>query len=391
MSSKSNTLSRTTPRSPSLKPKIYQDKFDDKFCTTFFKNHPDYLDLRSPKEKLKCLNEILETEDLEPGERFVVLSQMVVLQDFIHGGKSVENLRAEAELGFFYNENLSPVQALKHLDKAHSLEKKNQIEVEESIKIAVEIAKAHLLLRKSGKDHLKQANSILKPYFYTEISDIQLRFDRDLARSRILAAQRKYDLALESYEDARLTLREIYDDNDSQPEAELYLEMAQMLEKARIIPDHREKAAECYMKAHQIYMNIGNEEEADKIDLHKLPEDYRIEVMKRKGIYKDYLNDYDVQYSTDTNTEYESDTIYDIEYETDFEYEVEIENIEPNSEFDLDKASLNSGKNSQNGNTDNNNETENQNDAQSQNGEANQENASQNGETNQQNEGQNEN
>ena len=167
MSRKSNTLSHSTQRSPSLKPKIYQDKFDDKFCNIFFKKHPDYLDLRTPKEKIEWLQDMLANEDLEPGERFVVLSQITILQNLQHGGKTVESLRAEAELGFFYNENSSPVQALKHLDKAHELEKKNKIEIEESIKIAVEIAKAHLMLRGKGKGHLQQAKTILQRYYYT--------------------------------------------------------------------------------------------------------------------------------------------------------------------------------------------------------------------------------
>lgn len=388
MSKKSNTLSRSTQKLPSLKPKIYQDKFDDKFCTIFFKNHPDYLDLRTPTEKLKCLQDMLESEDLEPGERFVVLSQIAILQNLLHGGKTVESLRAEAELGFFYNENFSPVQALKHLNKAHSLEKTNQIEIEESIKIAVEIAKAHMYLRGKEKGHLQQADKILKRYFYTSIDDLQLRFDRNLVRSRILAAQKNYEQALESYEDARLVLREIYDDNDSQPEAELYVEMAKMLEHARTIPEHIEKSEDYYMKAHKMFLNIGNQEDADKIDLDKLPYDYKIEVMKSKGIYnEDEKAEYDIEYSTHTSTEYETDTVYDIEYEVDFEYEVEVENVGSSAEINLDKAE----NKSQNADDKNENPAENENKSQNEEDANENENKNQNEEEANENENQSQN
>ena len=128
---------------PSEKPEPY--------CVVYFRNNPDAVDIRPPADKLQDLYDKLD-EDLEPSLKFTTLIQIKSAQYMLHGENSVEALRAHAQLGFFYNENLRPQSALRHLEKAHMLERTNTIEPEETIEIAVETAQAHISLKNESKD-----------------------------------------------------------------------------------------------------------------------------------------------------------------------------------------------------------------------------------------------
>lgn len=278
MSRKSNSSARLN-NSEFLFPEIYINSGDNFFCVSYFKSNPDKLDLRNPSEKLKECQDRLQSEDLSPQEKFAILSQINSIQKMVHSENSVEFLRSEAELGYFYNENTNPQAAIRHLEKAHSLEKQFKIDQEESINIASETALAHLFLRKKSSDHLSKAHEALKSYYNTKIQNPMIRFKRDLSRSRIFSARKKYTDAVPSYEETISSLQEVNENQHSAAEAQLYLELAKVIETgSKLIPDSKEKASECYMNAHKAYMAIGDKESADKIDPNKLPQHYKDEL-----------------------------------------------------------------------------------------------------------------
>lgn len=278
MSRKSNS-SLKVDNSNFLFPEIYISSGDNLFCVSYFQSNPDKLDLRNPSEKLKECQDRLQSEELTQQERFAILSQMNSIQKMLHTESSVEFLRSEAELGYFYNENMNPQSAIRHLEKAHSLEKAFKIDQEESINIAAETALAHLLLKKKGSDHISKADEALKPYYKTNIPNSMIRFKRDLSRSRIFSAQKRYRDAVQSFEQTILSLQEVNENQHSYAEAQLYIEMARTIEiGSKSIPDAKEKASECYMNAHKIFLEIGDRESANKIDPNKLPQHYREEL-----------------------------------------------------------------------------------------------------------------
>ena len=268
-----------------LFPEIYINSGDKLFCVSYFQSNPDKLDLRSPHEKLKECEDHLQSGELTPQDKFATLSQINSIQKILHGENSVEFLFSEADIGFFYNENMNPQSAIRHLEKAHSLEKTFKIDQEESINIAAETALAHLTLRKNGGDHLSKAQEVLKPYYNSKISNSLIRFKRDLSRSRILSAKKKYAESAESYEQTILSLQEVNENQHSAAEAHLYIEMAMTIELgSKSIPNAQEKSSECYMNAHKVFLEIGDRESANKIDPMKLPKEYREEIEKSLDI-----------------------------------------------------------------------------------------------------------
>ena len=247
---------------PSEKPEPY--------CVVYFRNNPDAVDIRPPADKLQDLYDKLD-EDLEPSLKFTTLIQIKSAQYMLHGENSVEALRAHAQLGFFYNENLRPQSALRHLEKAHMLERTNTIEPEETIEIAVETAQAHISLKNESKKntttrHVMQAEETLRPYYDTEIEDLHLRYKRNLVKARIFSAKKKYDEALQLYEIALETLQEENDGEETPDEAKLFVEMAETAELQNL----RRKAGGYYKRAYDIFQNLGMEESAKNIE-DKLP------------------------------------------------------------------------------------------------------------------------
>lgn len=259
---------------PSEKPEPY--------CVVYFRNNPDAVDIRPPTEKLEELKNKLD-DDLEPSVKFTTLIQIKSAEYMLHGENSAEALRAHAKLGFFYNENLRPQSALRHLEKAHMLERTNTIEPEESIEIAVETAQAHISLKNESKKntttrHVAQAEECLRPYYDTEIEDLHLRYKRDLVKARIFAAKKKYNEALELYETALQTLQEEYDNEETPEEAKLYVEMAE----TAALQNLRKQSGQYYKKAYEIFRSLDMEESAKNIE-DKLPDETEFEEDEEDG------------------------------------------------------------------------------------------------------------
>ena len=240
------------------------------YCVSYFKSNPDSMDLRPPQEKLDDLFSQLN-EDLEPSQRFVVLSQIKTTQYILHGDDSVESLRAHAELGFFYNMNNRPQSALRHLELAHKLERTNHIEHDESVRIAVESAEAHIAL-KNEKKHVSMAEDCIRPHREDAVEDTRLRYKRDLVVARIFAAKKKYDEALTQYEVAAATLRECNENEKTVEEARLYVEMAETAKRKKL----NRRAGLYYKKAYDVYVELGMEDQAKEIE-PMLPDEFEEE------------------------------------------------------------------------------------------------------------------
>lgn len=262
-----------------LFPEIYISSSSNLFRLTNFKGNKGDIDLRDQNEKLMDLQEQLLSEDLTINDKFTILSQINSIMKVLHTEYSIQYLRSEAELGFFFNENLDIRSALRHLEKAHSLGKRIKMDQDELINIAAEIALAHLYLKREGVTHINQAQKALKPYYNTSISDSLIRFKRDLSKSRILSIQKKYDASIQSYQSAITSLQETNEHQSSEIEGQLFLEVANNIDEAsKSLPRFKGMAKRCYMRAHEIFIKIGDKESADAINPNKLPASYRFEL-----------------------------------------------------------------------------------------------------------------
>lgn len=269
----SHRLSR--PQQRYLTPKTQIDK-NETYAVAYFKNNPDaVVDTRPPEEKLEELDVRLSEYDLESHDKFTYLIHQKSLNYIVYGENSVESLRSHSALGAFYNENHRPLSALRHLQKALSLQQTNTVTKNEMIKINVEIADAHLALRNDNRQeslkHIQQATDALKDISKVPIEeDPQLRYRRDLAKARILSARGKYDQALEQYEVACKSLEEANGDEPTNVTAKLYVEMGQIAEEAK----NAQKAGEYYAEAYQTFIDLGMEESAAVIQ-PKVPQEHQ--------------------------------------------------------------------------------------------------------------------
>lgn len=277
-----DTASRRSTRAGDTMRNSTADK-KEPYCVSYFRENPDSMDMRTPSEKLQEIQDKMESEDLEPAEKFKLLSQIKTIQYMLHGENSSEMLKAYAQLGFFYNDNDRPQSAIRNLDKAHNLERTNSIEKNDSITIAVETARAHLKMAATqGTKHIMQADDALSPYYEIEIDQPELLYKRNLFRSRIFAGKKKYEEALKSYEDAVTVNREINNNEETKEEAQLFIEMGQTAEllKKKLDGKSQEKtqeekdkisqtkklAIQYYQKAYDIFMNLEFEEYAKEIE-----------------------------------------------------------------------------------------------------------------------------
>lgn len=302
--------------------KLSSEKNKDPYCVSYFKNNPGSMDMRTPSEKLQELNDRLDAEmrgdiNLVPSEKFKTLTQIKSITFMINGESSSEMVKAYANLGYFYNDNNRPQSAVRNFEKAHNLERTNPVDKEISINIAVETAKAQLSIKTNhGAVSSKQvtlADEALSPYYDTEIEKVQLRHKRDLIRSRIFAAQKKYDEAIRSYELSVKSLKEMNDNYETEAEANIFIEMAQVAEKkhkkllsshsktqtqqtqnqeqeqtqtqtqtqlndqsesSEEIPPISREAGLFYKRAYDIFTKLGMEEEAKNIEPLLLSDEY---------------------------------------------------------------------------------------------------------------------
>jgi hypothetical protein len=265
---------RVPQASPSLSPhrasrggasKTIQDP-SESYAVGYFKANPDaVLDTRPPEEKLEDLEARLTDAELETSEKFTALIHQKSLNYIVYGENSIEALRSHLALGQFYNENHRPVSALRHLQKVAQLKQTNPLDRPTDIAIAVETADAHLALRNENRaesqKHVNQASDALRTFTDDEIDDAFLRYRRDLAKARILAARGRYGNAMEQYLIAMDSLSDANSGDPTSVTAKLFREIAENAETAKLT----DQAGEYYRKAWQTFTDLGMEESAATI------------------------------------------------------------------------------------------------------------------------------
>ena len=256
--------------------KAVKDESHESFVLTYYQQKPEEMDTRSPDEKLSEIRESLQNDDLPQEERHRLLSQQKQLCYFAHGEDSPEMMRCEKDLGLYYNRNHRPASAVRHLTAARNLEQKNNVEPEERMEIAVEIAEACLALRDVNKrqETMKKmtlANDALQPVMDTEVENLQLMYRRDLAQARITTTRGRFEQALEQYNKALEGLEKIHG-HDHAEVANLYVEMADVAEA----DENEELAGKHYKSAYDIYVKLDMTEEANTIE-PKIPVEQKVE------------------------------------------------------------------------------------------------------------------
>lgn len=235
------------------------------FIDKYYSENPDAIDMRSPEEKLKEIDEKLQDENLEPHDRFLLLAQQKQLYNLQYGEDSPELMQNEIQLGIYYNEIGRPKSAIRHLTKAHQLEEVNEITEQDSTIIAVEQAEAYLTIYKKSKKqedirNLNRASGFLKQVAEYELEDKRLAFRRDLAVARLSAERGKNSEAIEQYEKAIALCSEVNGENSVET-ANIYCEMGQNADFA----EEKEKSHDYYKKAYQIYNSLNMKAEAEEL------------------------------------------------------------------------------------------------------------------------------
>ena len=250
--------------------KAVQNERHESFVLNYYNKNPQEMDTRAPDEKLKDVQERLNDDDIEREERKRLLAQQRQLCYFAHGEDSSEMVSCERQLGMYYNRNKRPASAVRHLQKAQELQQTNQVDPEEGMEIAVEMAEAHLAMRDANKrqetlKHMAQANKALKPVMGVEVENLRLMYRRDLAQARVTTTRGRFEKALEQYETAAESLQRC-SGSDNAEMANLYVEMADVAEA----DENEERAGQYYQMAYNKYVNLGMDEEAKAIE-PKLP------------------------------------------------------------------------------------------------------------------------
>lgn len=240
----------------------------DTYANSFFKAHPDEVDLRPPTEKLEELNNQFE-ENLEPAEKFNLLMKQKSLRYMVYGDNSKEAMDSHLALGIFYHEQNRPDSAIRHLEKAKELSESGDFEIDEETKltIAIELCESHLSIRSANKrtdnSHINAAYKKLQPFLNEDIENDHLRMRRDLAKGRIYAAKGRYQQSIEAYEASTQLMNQ-----NSEKTAQVYTEMADV----HLNNENEKEAQKCYKKAYEIYKNLGMTDEASQFE-DKLPEE----------------------------------------------------------------------------------------------------------------------
>jgi len=228
------------------------------YADIYFRENPNaVIDTDPPEVKMAKLEEKLSSNELEISEKFTILIQMKAMITILYGDESIESLKIHARLGRLYNENHRPQSALRHLQLSQEISKKINIDQQESISIAVETAEAHLALRNDNRQesqkHITKAMEVLSPFLNSPISDLELRYRRDLVNARVYTAGHKFELALEQYQHARETLESASQGEAGLQIAKLCVEISEVAEAMNDIAKTREYSEMAY----ETFMRLG--------------------------------------------------------------------------------------------------------------------------------------
>jgi hypothetical protein len=149
--------------------------------------------------------------------------------------------------------------------RAQQLEETNEIDPIESLRIAVDMSESYLAMKTERKfqaaRNVNQANQAISRHELTEVADARLRYRRDLVIAHIASLRGNHNKAVAHYHVAYNALEES-GGTESEEGAVLHAELADSLS---IIGKHRTAAENC-QRAHEIYTNIGMEDQARRLE-----------------------------------------------------------------------------------------------------------------------------
>jgi tetratricopeptide (TPR) repeat protein len=264
--------------------KAVKSEPSESFAITYFSQNP--IDTRPPQQKLEDIESKLTDGNLERSERFSLIVQKRTLCQLLHGETSPEFIRATTELAQFYNSQNKADSACRNLTKATQYAKQVELSEEDEFALAVELADANL--NASAPSKLEKAKQValadiqLTPYAEYQSPNKMSCFRRDLCLARIRSFRTKWEEALAFYELALQQYPETHpppekteeeeqgggEEEKVPEEANIYVEAAQVAERIQGC----EKAPGFYKKAYDMYVKLGYEEDAARIE-EKLPEE----------------------------------------------------------------------------------------------------------------------
>ena len=208
----------------------------DSYAACYFRDHPDVkIDTTDPKSKLEEFENSLENYELDDNQKFQLLIRSKAMIYLIYGEDSPEAFKIHSKLGAFYNETHRPQSALRHLQKAHEIAGRENIDKKDLILVAVDTAEAHLALRDDNRQesqkHIQQANECIKQIQNYETDDLDLRYRCELVYARVISAGKHPEKSFKQYEQAMQTLREKLNGEPDTQLAKLYIEMCEVAQK----------------------------------------------------------------------------------------------------------------------------------------------------------------
>ena len=208
----------------------------DSYAACYFRDHPDVkIDTTDPKTKLQEFENSLDNYELDDNQKFQLLIRSKAMIYLIYGEDSPEAFKIHAKLGAFYNETHRPQSALRHLQKAHEISGRDNIDKKDLILVAVDTAEAHLALRDDNRQesqkHIQQANECIKQIQNYETDDLDLRYRCELVYARVISAGKHPEKSFKQYEQAMQTLREKLNGEPDTQLAKLYIEMCEVAQK----------------------------------------------------------------------------------------------------------------------------------------------------------------
>jgi hypothetical protein len=249
--------------------KAVKSETSESYAATYYSQNP--LDTAPPEDKLASVDSKLSESELEDDDQFTLLVQRKTLCQMIYGENSPESVQATTKLGAFYNHHGKPDSALRNLTKAKQSAQQTELADEDGFALAIEYADANVNgSSTSRQDKTKQvalADNSLSPYAEFETEDGMLKFRRDLLLARIRGDRTKWNDSLVFYQRALENYQATHPEGEGETEeknpeqANIYVEAAAIAERI----EGCDQAPELYKRAYDLYIDLGFEEDAEKI------------------------------------------------------------------------------------------------------------------------------
>jgi hypothetical protein len=250
--------------------KAVKSETSESYAANYYSQNPP--DTSPPEDKLAAVDSKLGESELDDDDQFTLLVQKKTLCQMIYGENSPEAVQATTKLGAFYNQHGKPDSALRNLTKGRQSAQQTELAEEDNFQLALEYADANVnggsTSRQEKTKQVALADNALSPYAEFEVEDGMLRFRRDLLLARIRGYRTKWNDSLAFYQRALENYQTTHPEAEGETEeknpeqANIYVEAAGIAERI----DGCDQATELYKRAYDLYLNLGFEEDAQKIE-----------------------------------------------------------------------------------------------------------------------------